>query len=108
MLMISVTLLWMRVHVRDSSDIESDPIDKRSDARGMIRIVMPGVMAIVAIALSFVNVLLSLSLFVIAIYFNLATSNAHWLDRFFDWVNSKFINKPRKKNVLKPKSSKKK
>jgi uncharacterized membrane protein len=97
MLLISATLLWMRVHVRDSDDIENEKIDKKSDARGMIRIVMPGVMALVAIGLSFVNIMLSLFLFSVAIYFNLATSNARWLDRFFDWINKNFINKKRKR-----------
>ncbi len=97
MFLISLTLLWMRVHVRDSADIENEPIDKKSDARGMMRIVMPGVMAAVAIGLSFVNIILSLGLFVLAIYFNLSTSNARWLNKFFDWINRKFINKPRKR-----------
>jgi uncharacterized membrane protein len=97
MLLISLALLWMRVHVRDSADIENEPIDKKTDARGMMRIVMPGAMAILAIALSFVNTLLSVALFMVAIYFNLATSNAHWLNNFFDWVSREFLQRPLRK-----------
>lgn len=107
-LLISLTLLWMRIHVRDSEEIETEPIDKKTDARGMMRIVMPGAMALLAIVLSFVNTFLSLLLFVIAIYFNLATSNAHWMHDFFHWVNEEFINMPKKKKTPAPQKARKK
>ncbi len=101
MLLLSATLLWMRIHVRDSADIENEPIDKKSDARGMMRIVMPGAMAIIAILLSFINTMFSLLLFLVAIYFNLASSNAHWLNNIFDKINVKFMSKPKQKQSQK-------
>jgi uncharacterized membrane protein len=93
MLLISITLLWMRVHVRDSKEIENEPIDKKTDSRGMMRIVMPGVMALLAIAFSFLNTFLSLIIFAAAIFFNLSNSDAKWLNNIFDHITHNIINK---------------
>ena len=108
MLLISLTLLWMRIHVRDSENIENDPIDKHSDARGMMRIVMPGVMAVAAILFSFFNTLLSVLIFAIAIFFNLSSSNANFLHKLFDNILEHIINKPKKKIPVRKTSIRKK
>ncbi|MFT5359687.1 MAG: putative membrane protein [Candidatus Paceibacteria bacterium] len=106
MLLISATLLWMRVHVRDSDSIESDEIDKREDARGMIRIVMPGLMAMAAIGFSFVNTVLSLIIFGAAIFYNLSSTNSEKLNKFFDWLNYRFINRRSKRKTINKKNKK--
>jgi uncharacterized membrane protein len=75
MILISLTLLWMRLYIRDSQTIDDVKVDHASEVRGMMRIVMPAVMATVAIGLSFINTNWSLLLFLVAIFFNLSDSS---------------------------------
>ncbi len=75
MILISMTLLWMRLYIRDSKNIDNIEVGHDSEVRGMMRIVMPAVMAVGAIGLSFINTNFSLLLFLIAIFFNLSDSS---------------------------------
>ena len=65
----------MRLYIRDSRTIDNIEVDHASEVRGMMRIIMPAVMATAAIGLSFINTNWSLLLFLIAIFFNLSDSS---------------------------------
>lgn len=102
MILISLTLLWMRIYIRESQTIENEPLDRESDIRGITRIVMPAIMAFVAILLSVINPMWSLVLFLIAIYFNLVPSNARFvgsiIHSFFLGEEEKILTKKASKN----------
>lgn len=83
MICISLTLFWMRLYIRNATNIETIDIDHDTEIRGMMRIIMPMLMACAAIILSFVNTYYSLALFSIAIFFNLSDSSAKHLITLF-------------------------
>lgn len=100
MILISLTLLLMRLYIRDSKNIENVPIDHDGDVRGMMRIIMPAIMATLAIGLSFINTNWSLLLFFIAIFFNLSDSTP-----FVHKLFKKFSEKSTLKEIIKKKKS---
>lgn len=80
-IIIGLTLLWMKQHVIRSHDIKAilTPRDRR---HGDIRILLPVVFAVVAMLLSIVSTQISFALFAFAILFNLipkSTDIIAWL-----------------------------
>ncbi len=68
---IGLSLLWMRSHVFRSKTIMNLELKPREKYGSTIRLLLPVICAIAAIALSFYNTLLSIILFTFAIIFNL-------------------------------------
>jgi len=97
MILISLTLLRMRIYIRDSQTIENEPEKRDEEIRGMMRIIMPMVMAIIAIGLSFISTNWSLVLFLIAIVFNLSNSSARYVYTIFHKLNKFIFSKSKKR-----------
>jgi uncharacterized membrane protein len=93
MVLISLTLFWMRMYIRNSSTIENEELDHDTEVRGMMRIIMPALMALLAIALSFINPLLSLTLYFFAIFFNLASSSTKHTNKLFKFITTRLFKK---------------
>lgn len=91
MICISLTLFWMRLYIRNATNIETIDIDHDTEIRGMMRIIMPMLMACAAIVLSFVNTYYSLALFSIAIFFNLSDSSAKHLVSIFRFFTHRVL-----------------
>ena len=91
MILISLTLFWMRMYIRNSKTIENEVLDHDTEVRGIMRIIMPACMAAVAIGLSFINPILSLALFFCAIFFNLASGSTKSLHFIFKRITSRLF-----------------
>jgi uncharacterized membrane protein len=72
-ILIGMTLYWMRRYVLFSPHIKNPEINKRDIRGSTIRTLVPVVFAIVAIPLSFFSIKLSLTLFTLAVIFNLSS-----------------------------------
>lgn len=107
MVLISLTLLWMRLYIRDSQTIDNMPVDHDSEVRGMMRIIMPALMAAAAIGLSFINTRWSLLLFLTAIFFNLSDSS-RFVYRVFKKLNTLLNIGPSQPEKKKPTTKKSK
>lgn len=81
---IGFTLYWMRQHVIKSDDIKNTPFTRIENAHANVRLLLPVVIAIVAILVSFFNKNIALSFFTIAILFNLSSRSTKYM---FSLVN---------------------
>lgn len=72
-MLIGLTLYWMRRYVLFSDHIKNPEITKREIRGSTIRTLVPVVFALVAIPLSFLSIKLSLFLFTLAVIFNLSS-----------------------------------
>lgn len=81
---IGITLFLMRYHIEISPVIEKVPITKADRRSGYIRILFPVFSAIIAIALSFWNPALSMSLFSVAIVFNILPASTNIIHNILD------------------------
>lgn len=70
-ILIGLTLFWMKYYVIHSSTIENNPLSERDIKNGDIRILFPVYCATLAIIVSFWNTDIALLLFPLAIVFNL-------------------------------------
>lgn len=91
---IGLALYWLRRYIKTSQSIDNAPITKAEDRRGNIRVLMPVVLALVAITISFWNTNASFIIFTIAIGLNLFPTSArliNWLLNLFDPVQEDLI-----------------
>lgn len=72
-ILIGMTLYWMRRYVLYSEHIKNPEITKKEIRGSTIRTLVPVVFAIIAIPLSFLSIKISLILFTLAVIFNLST-----------------------------------
>jgi uncharacterized membrane protein len=72
-ILIGLTLYWMRRYVLYSDHIKNPEITKREIRGSTIRTLIPVVFALIAIPLSFLSIKLSLLLFTLAVIFNLSS-----------------------------------
>ena len=72
-ILIGLTLYWMRRYVLYSDHIKNPEITKREIRGSTIRTLVPVVFSIIAMPLSFVSIKLSLVLFTLAVIFNLSS-----------------------------------
>ena len=72
-ILIGLTLFWMRRYVIYSPHIENPEISKREIRGSTVRILVPVICSLVAIPLSFFSIQLSLTLFTLAVIFNLSS-----------------------------------
>ena len=81
-ILIGLTLYWMRNYVFYSEHIKNPEISHREVRGSTIRTVVPIVSSIIAISLSFLSWELSLTLFTIAVLFNLSSSSTRLFEKF--------------------------
>lgn len=72
-ILIGLTLYWMRRYVFYSEHIQNPEITEREIRGSTIRTLAPVVFAVIAMALSFISIKLSLFLFTLAVIFNLSS-----------------------------------
>lgn len=76
-IIIGVILLLMRLHIENSPKIETVALPIAEWRSGYIRIILPIISAVLAIALSFVSTTLSIAIFIFAILFNLIPTSSN-------------------------------
>ncbi len=74
-ILIGLTLYWMRRYVIFSPQIQNPDITKREIRGSTVRTLAPVIFALIAIPLCFYSIQLSLTLFTLAIIFNLSSSS---------------------------------
>ena len=72
-ILIGLALYWMRKYAIYSEHIEHPEISKREIRGSTVRILVPVICAVIAIPLSFFSIKLSLTLFTLAVIFNLSS-----------------------------------
>ena len=77
---IGISLFIMRRYIIHSDRIESVELSTKSNRHAIIRLFIPVICAALAMGLSFVNTLLSVSLFTFLIIFNLTPAGADVID----------------------------
>lgn len=82
-ILLGLTLWWMRDHVIKSKYIENNEITERDLRHSTIRLAVPIICSIIAILLSFINTTLSLALYTFAIAFNLLPQSASFFGRLW-------------------------
>jgi uncharacterized membrane protein len=79
---IGLSLLWMRSYVLASGHIDHEVVTEAELRRGVVRVIVPMICAIIAIDLSFLNTQLSFAVLTFAIVFNLLSRST----TFVDWL----------------------
>lgn len=82
-ILVGLTLYWMRHYVLYSEHIKNPAISHHEIMGSTIRTLVPVVFAMVAIALSFVNINLSLAVFTLAVLFNLSSTSSRMFEKIF-------------------------
>ena len=81
-ILIGLTLYWMRVYVLYSEHIKNPEISKREIRGSTVRTLAPVIFALIAIPLSFFSITLSLFLFTLAVIFNLSSYSTRLFEKF--------------------------
>ncbi len=81
-ILIGLTLYWMRNYVLYSEHIKNPEIPSREIHGSTIRTLVPVVFALIAISVSFINTTFSIAFFTLAVIFNLSP----WSTRIFEKV----------------------
>jgi len=80
-ILIGLTLYWMRSYVLYSNHIKNPEISKREIRGSTLRTLVPVIFALIAIPLSFLSIELCLLLFTIAVIFNLSSYSTHIFEK---------------------------
>lgn len=83
-ILIGLTLYWMRRYVIFSPHIQNPEITKREIRGSTVRTLAPVIFSLIAIPLCFYSIKLSLSLFTLAVIFNLSSSSTKLFEKIFD------------------------
>ena len=78
-----LSLYWMRSYVLYSPHIKNPEISKREIHGSTVRTIMPGIFAAIAIVLCFWSIEASLTLFTLAVIFNLSSLSTHLFEKLF-------------------------
>ena len=81
-ILIGLTLYWMRSYVIYSDHITNPEISKHEIRGSTIRTLVPVLFALIAIPLSFLDVKFSLTLFTLAVIFNLSSYSTRIFEKF--------------------------
>ena len=81
-IIIGFCLFWIRSYVFNSKNIQNIEVNKQEIQRGTVRIFVPIIFAVIAIALSFINKDLSLTLFTLAVIFNFSQTSTYLMSKF--------------------------
>lgn len=85
-ILIGLTLYWMRRYVLYSDTIKNPEITHHEIVGSTVRTLVPVVFALIAIALAFVNIELSLVVFTLAVLFNLSSTSTRMFVKIFRLV----------------------
>lgn len=88
-ILIGLTLYWMRRYVLFSTHIQNPEISQREIRGSTVRTLVPVIFAAIAILLSFVSIKFSLSLFTLIVIFNLSSYST----RLFEGIRKKIYGK---------------
>ena len=80
-ILIGVTLYWMRSYVLYSDHIKNPEISKREIRGSTLRTLVPVVVALIAIPLSFLSIEICLLLFTLAVIFNLSSYSTRTFEK---------------------------
>jgi uncharacterized membrane protein len=81
--LICLTLYWMRHYVIYSDHIKNPEISHREIRGSTVRTLVPVFFALIAIGLSFINVTASLAIFALAVLFNLSSASTKVFEKIF-------------------------
>ncbi len=81
--LIGLTLYWMRRYVLYSDHIKNPEISHREIRGSTVRTLVPVVFALLAIWLSFYNIKMSLAIFAFAVIFNLSSTSTRMFEKIF-------------------------
>lgn len=90
-ILIGLTLYWMRRYVLFSDHIKNPEITKREIRGSTIRTLAPVAFAIIAVPLSFWDVKFSLSLFTLAVIFNLSSYSTRLFEKTLKALHKLFF-----------------
>ena len=82
-ILIGLSLFWMRSYVLYSEHIKNPEISRHEILGSTIRTLVPVVFAIIAIALAFKNIKISLAIFTLAVLFNLSSTSTRMFEKIF-------------------------
>src|SRR3989344_9230691 len=82
-ILIGLSLFWMRSYVLYSEHIKNPEISRHEILGSTIRTLVPAVFAIIAIALAFKNIKISLAIFTLAVLFNLSSTSTRMFEKIF-------------------------
>ncbi len=82
-ILIGLTLFWMRSYVLYSEHIKNPEISKREIHGSTIRTMVPVIFALIAMPLAFFSIKLSLILFTLTVIFNLSTYSTKLFEKIF-------------------------
>lgn len=88
-ILIGLSLWEMRRYIIRAHDIENTPFTKTENEHANMRILLPVVVAFIAIVVSFYNKEAALAFFTIAILFNLSRRSTKYMFRFIDLFRPK-------------------
>jgi len=86
-ILIGLTLYWMRRYVLYSEHIKNPEISRREIRGSTIRTLVPVVFALIAISLSFWSIELSLVLFTLAVIFNLSSYSTQLFENIMKTIH---------------------
>ncbi len=87
-ILIGLSLYWMRRYVFYSPHIKNPEISRREVRGSTIRTMVPVFFALIAIPLSFLNVKISLTLFTLAVMFNLSSYSTQLFENIMHKIHS--------------------
>src|SRR3989344_3136631 len=82
-ILIGLTLYWMRNYVLYSDTIKNPEIPPREIHGSTVRTLVPVICALIAIPVSFIGTGLSISLFTLAVIFNLSPTSTRLFEKLF-------------------------
>ena len=86
-ILIGLTLYWMRRYVLYSEHIKNPEITKREIRGSTIRTLIPVIFALIAMPLSFLSIKLSLILFTLAVVFNLSSYSTRLFENILKTIH---------------------
>ncbi len=90
-ILIGLTLYWMRRYVLYSPHIQNPEISKREIRGSTVRTLVPVVFALIAIPLSFFSIKLALTLLTLAVIFNLSSYSTRLFEQIMKFMHSLFF-----------------
>ena len=82
-ILIGLTLYWMRRYVLYSDHIKNPEISHREIRGSTIRTLVPVIFAVIAILVSIVDIKISLAIFTLAVLFNLSATSTRMVEKIF-------------------------
>ncbi len=86
---ISLSLIWMRWHVFSSGNIDHARVSEEELKRGHLRLLLPLIAVVIAIAVSYINTRYSFAFFVFAILFNIVPGSMSVATHVIETVQDK-------------------